>query len=125
MKEDLERTFLDETEHVFNIEVAGDKEKDQIIGFVWYNISEGESLWLTSLVLRKDFQGKGIGSRILFMLEEEALRNGLRVIELGVQKLNKVALEFYRRNGFQEGEDLAYAGTILMQKHTEQKIPRR
>jgi len=44
---------------------------------------------------------------------------------LGVQKLNKVALEFYRRNGFQEGEDLAYAGTILMQKHIEQKIPRR
>jgi N-acetylglutamate synthase-like GNAT family acetyltransferase len=61
-------------------------------------------LFLSNLMILKEFQGKGIGKSIL----EDLLKNN-RNIELEVLKVNSFAKRFYHRSGFviiEETEDV-------------------
>ncbi len=91
-------------------------EEDPFVGFFWYNISGYRTLWLTSLVLSPQWVGKGIGTQIMRYLEEVAITEKCRVIELGVQEINYPAVSFYKKLGFQKYGYVNYAKTLLLRK---------
>jgi len=79
-------------------------EDKKIIGFIsgarnWWDRVYGDIGEIHELVVRKEFQGRGIGKRLL---EEELkiLRRGNRFIGLWVGERNYRAIRFYESFGF-------------------------
>jgi ribosomal protein S18 acetylase RimI-like enzyme len=62
--------------------------------------SDENRLYVSSLYLLPDFQGKDIGSGLLEAAEGYAAEKGLDAIWIGVMVRNKQALLFYRKVGF-------------------------
>lgn len=62
--------------------------------------STGPALHLHKLYVLPEFQGKGIGSRLLGHAVHRAAEAGCRCIRLRVNKGNHRAIACYRRNGF-------------------------
>jgi len=87
---------------------------DRLAGFYW--IEEREKiLHLHALILKREFQGQGIGTQVLQMLAEQ-FRVRVDAIELGVHQSNEGAKRLYQRLGFEVikfREDLGY---YIMQK---------
>lgn len=115
-KKDLEIAITGKSDRVFNIMVPAEQAKETIAGLIWYSFAEENSIWLTALVVISKLQGRGIGSRVISMLEDEGLKRGIDQIELGVQRSNLRAVEFYKNRNFQELEDIEFAGTVIMRK---------
>ncbi|MFX0063829.1 MAG: GNAT family N-acetyltransferase [Candidatus Hermodarchaeota archaeon] len=87
----------------------------QFIGFYW--ASSEEIIWLTSLVITPVWQRKGIGKRIMNLIEKTLHTKNQKFIELGVQDENS-AINFYKKLGFRPIE--RWEGrTIIMQKQLE------
>jgi hypothetical protein len=57
-------------------------------------------LYLSSLYFLPDFQGQGMGSRLLEAAEGYATEKGLDEFWIGVMVKNRQALDFYRKAGF-------------------------
>ena len=74
---------------------------DQIAGFVrlFFNRDENR-LYVRSLYFLPDFQGQGIGRRLLEAAEGYAAGKGIDELWLGVMVKNRQALLFYRKVGF-------------------------
>ncbi len=60
-----------------------------------------ESAELHELVVRRDDQGRGIGSLLLKRAIEEAKKLGKKELRLWVGRENEKAIAFYRRHGFE------------------------
>jgi ribosomal protein S18 acetylase RimI-like enzyme len=58
-------------------------------------------LYVSSLYFLPDFQGRGMGGRLLEAAEGYATEKGLDELWIGVMVENRQALEFYRKVGFQ------------------------
>jgi ribosomal protein S18 acetylase RimI-like enzyme len=71
------------------------------VGFAAYGPAprSGEAK-LHKLYLRKDRQGRGLGSMLLRHVIEDARKAGYSTITLNVNKGNERAISTYRRNGF-------------------------
>jgi ribosomal protein S18 acetylase RimI-like enzyme len=52
--------------------------------------------------IRKDFQGRGYGSRLLRELERLAFKSGITTLSFETAKARKLTLEFYHKHGYQE-----------------------
>ena len=63
------------------------------------NPDEGR-FYLSSLYVLPEYQGQGIGSRLLRVSEQFALALGLREVWLGVMLQNVAAVDWYRKLGF-------------------------
>ncbi len=50
----------------------------------------------------REFQGQGIGKKILHMLEESARKLGYKVLQLDTTTLQEAALRLYRKAGYEE-----------------------
>jgi len=86
----------------------------QMAGFYW--IEEREKvLHLHALLLKKHFQGKGIGTQTLNMLASK-YKGRLTTIELGVHESNEAAIRMYERNGFSTVRQLEDLKFRIMQK---------
>ena len=72
---------------------------DRPIGFCGYEEVAGE-LKLHKLYLDVAEHGRGLGSRMLRHVEDEARRRGLPKVVLGVNRFNEKAIRAYRRNGY-------------------------
>jgi len=59
-------------------------------------------LFLTSIQLRKDKQGKGYGTTMMREIEDIVLDEGTEGVELCVQMSNKKALGFYKALGYRK-----------------------
>ena len=102
--------------HLFRTvgQVYGIYEDDQLAGFYW--IEEREKvLHLHGLVLTGQFQGEGIGTQVLKMLES-MYRGSMDAIELGVHKCNEKARVLYERLGYETVKRLDDLGFYIMQK---------
>lgn len=92
---------------------------DRVAGFYWFE-ARGETLHLHGLVLGKEFQGKGIGSKILASLEEN-YRSSMKVIELGVHQSNTGARRLYEKFGYRAVRELPELGFEVLQKHLSER----
>ncbi|MHA1975622.1 MAG: N-acetyltransferase family protein [Candidatus Hodarchaeales archaeon] len=86
---------------------------DQRIGFLWMN-KELRTLWITAIVLKYEWQRRNIGNQIMTHLIDECRKDGISAIELGVQKNNRAALNFYTELGFRKFDQVRSAGTDLL-----------
>ena len=79
---------------------------DQIVGYIVlcfdYSLEYGgKGAWVDEFFVRREFRGKGIGSDVLRLAEDEARKAGATVLHLEVNHGNP-ALELYRRHGFED-----------------------
>ncbi len=70
---------------------------------------EGKRVYLSRLIVKKEFRNRGIGKLLVDFLCETAKRMGYAEISIGVDKSNAAALHLYRSKGFDrilfDGED--------------------
>jgi len=88
---------------------------EALAGFYWIEKRE-EVLHLHALLLRQEFQGKGIGTQILSMLVSK-YKGTVTTIELGVHESNERAIRMYERNGFDTTKQLNDLRFRIMQKN--------
>lgn len=76
--------------------------KDELAGFViterriWNN-----SLWIEMIQVKEEYRNTGAGTLLLKAIEDHALKNKIRMIELETQNTNVPAINFYRKNGYE------------------------
>ena len=105
--EDVEKAIINNRHRVFVIETSKIS-----IGYLWLN-EEINSLWITAIVLQTDYQRIKIGQKIMNYLIKESYKEGKNSIELGVQRNNHAALQFYSKLGFLQFDHLKSANTDL------------
>jgi ribosomal protein S18 acetylase RimI-like enzyme len=78
-------------------------EKDgHIAGYVRLFFNRGENrLYVPSLYFLQEFQGQGMGTRLIEAAEGYAAEKGVNELWIGVMVKNRQALIFYRKIGFQ------------------------
>jgi len=87
---------------------------DRLAGFYWIEERE-RTLHLHALILKREFQGQGIGTQVLQMLAEQ-FQVRMDTIELGVHQSNDGAKRLYQRLGFEVVNFRADLGYYIMQK---------
>ena len=88
--------------------------EDGCAGFYWVEVRDAV-LHLHGLILRPEFQGKGIGRQVLADLEAQ-YQGRVEAIELGAHRSNQRALALYQRAGFQTVKTLEELGFLILQK---------
>ena len=80
---------------------------DQIIGnfrIIWDESLEGlpeeKQVKLHRIYLHQKTQGKGIGKKLLFWLEEKAIKKGYKIIWLDAMNEQPQAFQFYKKLGY-------------------------
>ncbi len=56
--------------------------------------------YIEEMIVKEDFRGKGVGKRMLEVVEFDLKARGITEIELDVWEKNENAQGFYRKNGF-------------------------
>ena len=81
---------------------------DKKIGFLKLNTGEAqsdirdpESLEIQRIYIDMDYQGRGLGARLLEFVSDRAKALKLKYIWLGVWEKNPDAIRFYQRNGYE------------------------
>jgi len=75
---------------------------NELVGYARLFFNQDENrLYISSLYLLPEFEGKGIGIRLLESAERYAAEKGLDQLWIGVMVKNRQALVFYRKVGFQ------------------------
>lgn len=78
-----------------------------IVGFIsiiFYKtvFHKGGTALINELIITESQRGKGIGQSLIEKAKKEALKRGLDEIEVGTEKTNYSAQQFYRKCGFNE-----------------------
>jgi len=113
---ELMQMTQEQFDHLFRTigHVYGIYEGKRLAGFYW--IEERERfLHLHALILKSEFQGRGIGSEVLNMLASE-YKDTASSIELGVHELNERAIRLYEQQGFRTVKQLDDVKFRIMQK---------
>jgi ribosomal protein S18 acetylase RimI-like enzyme len=92
--ETLLETLMDDN---LNIEVA--LEGKRVVGYFVLDQME-DYVFIISIQLEKEHQGKGMGRFMMERVEDLAERSGLEGVELCVQSTNQQAIGFYRHLGY-------------------------
>jgi ribosomal protein S18 acetylase RimI-like enzyme len=67
------------------------------------------SLWVWDFHVDAEYQGKGVGTRLMKVLIRQARDENFRVVVCETQNTNMPAIRFYRKLGFEiDGIDLTY-----------------
>lgn len=62
----------------------------------------GQRVYVSRMIVKKEYRGRGIGSEILEFLINKATEMGFSEMTIGVDKDNENALHLYRKYGFTE-----------------------
>ena len=65
---------------------------------------EKEYAYLSDLIVRQSYRGRGIGEQLMRAAEAHARERGARAIRVGVLATNDVAWDLYRKLGYAEYE---------------------
>lgn len=80
--------------------------KKHIVGYARMKINKDQNrCYLESLYVLPEFQGKGIGTDLLKIVEQKAKEHSFAQIWLGVMEQNIPSLEWYKKLGFQFVEE--------------------
>ncbi len=63
---------------------------------------QGKRVYVSRMIVKKEYRNRGIGSEILEFLIEKAKQTGFSEMTIGVDKDNENALHLYRKFGFTE-----------------------
>ena len=92
-----------------NTKVFVASKQGSVVGFITARITENTELpfctnnkvcRIGSIVVLESFQGKGIGGKLMGVIENWAKDSGAKDIRLEVMEFNKYARAFYARNGY-------------------------
>lgn len=88
-------------------EVAVAQENDTCLGYVAYycNNQETKTAYISIIVIKKEYQGKGVGSLLYNSVISVLKQKGFTTLKLEVAKQNTTALSFYSKKGFNVIED--------------------
>jgi len=78
------------------------EQKGKPIGYYSYLIGPDAKMHVSAMVIDPAHQSSGIGKRVMAKLEEDAIAQGVRTLEVFVQENNSPSLAFTRSLGFQE-----------------------
>lgn len=66
---------------------------------------QSHTVYLGGFVIKNLLKGKGLGTKILLHIKDEALQKGIKRIELTVDLYNEAAINLYKKIGFEiEGQ---------------------
>jgi ribosomal protein S18 acetylase RimI-like enzyme len=89
--------------------------RDKLVGYCWFCERDNENeVFINSIQLGKEYQGKGIGVQVLKLIEHIAVNRNIQYLSLAVQETNLDAIGVYQRFGFREM--FRENGSILMRK---------
>jgi len=71
----------------------------RIVAYEWCEIY-GQQAHLTRLAVHPDYQGRGIGTQLLYQAIVDAIEAGAELISLNTQEDNHRSRALYRRYGF-------------------------
>lgn len=91
---------IDYTKEMVILAVIGEKEKERVVGIGQYGIDETNHTAEVALVVRDDYQDKGIGTELLSYLTYLAKRNGLLGFTAEVLLENRPMLHLFEKMGF-------------------------
>ncbi len=97
--------------HVIRID-----ENEHVAGYLWF-AEELDAIWLTSIMITDEWQGRGLGKVMMAFLAELARQKHKRYLRLGVQKNNTRALHFYLKLGFNAIDYVKHANTLILEKN--------
>lgn len=80
---------------------------DEVVGTVTTR-KEGEVEWITAFAVAPNKQGQGIGTQILNLVKDYAIRQGEKTILLDVEIENAGALRVYEKAGFMKSTQIDY-----------------
>jgi len=72
---------------------------------------------LRRMRITRDFQGQGLGTKLLQDLEQRAFRSGIRTMCLEVARRRPLTLKFYRQHGYQESGRSLYGAVETVEFH--------
>ncbi|AFJ01909.1 acetyltransferase [Methylophaga frappieri] len=78
------------------------EEQVDVAHFAFYLNEQQKSLFITSISIKKVFQGIGLGSYLLTALKRYARDTNYRLIELEVDSRSQSLIHFYKKNEFVE-----------------------
>ncbi|OEF96508.1 GNAT family N-acetyltransferase [Desulfuribacillus alkaliarsenatis] len=101
--------------------VYGIYHKEILVGvfFIIGNYPKEGQLNVSLLLVHPEYRSSGIGVEVVRFIEDKAVELGLYTLIIGVDEINKRAIQFWKSHGFQEtGEQKLYhhvmrAGNIL------------
>ena len=73
-----------------------------ILGYIVFYANDRESMssYITQIAVKREFQNKNIGKKLLNICVESSLALGMKNIKLEVRNDNTKAIGFYVKNGF-------------------------
>ena len=74
---------------------------DRVVGYLIYEILWGNTPFLALLKIAPDFQGKGVGKKLLSTLEGKLRKDGYRALISSSEAVNQAGNEFHIKSGFQ------------------------
>ena len=80
--------------------VLGATQDDNLLGYLWYFITNEGRIHINQIVLKEETRGQGIGSKLINQLDTVAKSIGAREIELNVSMVNEKAIKFYKKQNF-------------------------
>ena len=107
------RLYIEDLLLPFNALSFGLYQDEELVGIClgrMMHFFEGNQLRIDELCVRTDCQGKGYGSRMVALIEEEARKRGIAFLILATER-NYPAFRFYKKNGFVEAE-----GNVMLSK---------
>lgn len=123
------RGWTDRLRKLFNL-----TRKSRIIGYVGFRL-EGNEGHITTIAVRPDWQGQGLGDLLLVVALEKMLARGAEVATLEMRPSNDVAYALYEKHGFevkrrrhryyQDGEDAWMMASEIDNEAYRQKLARQ
>ena len=86
---------------LFHVLLAEEHDRIKGMAFIYerYSTWKGKSLYLEDLIVKKEFRGQGIGSRLMDAVIDKAREGGYTRLEWQVLDWNEGAIEFYKKLG--------------------------
>lgn len=76
------------------------KDDFKIVAFASFRLKNAQTVWISSLYVKKSKQGKGYGSILIKKIESSAKRMGASVVALETSKKASWAVNFYLKNQY-------------------------
>ena len=96
-------------------------EDESLAGLIaaYFNDKKNETGFITNVSVLNNHGGKGIASQLLRMCIKYAIQNNFKEVMLEVFKLNKPAINLYKKNGFTLFEN---KNDLLIMRHEIKKM---